>query len=92
MERQKLRQKEMTIEINSASIRKGLGRRERARHITSLRGAKEIKQFLMLLFLSNSRVANGTLLADIKVAVSLLIDDSGVSLRNVITSLAGGRN
>lgn len=66
-----------TDEINPALNKKGLSRDERVRHTTSLRGAKEIKQFLMLLFLSHLHIRNGTLLADIKVAVSLLIDDSG---------------
>lgn len=45
---------------------------ERARAIASLRRAKEIKQFLMSLFLSHLHVRNGALLVDIKVAVSLL--------------------
>lgn len=58
------------------------GPRERARAIASLRRVKEIKQFLMSLFLSRSRVRNGTLASNVKVAVSLLllrIDDRGVS-------------
>lgn len=59
-------------DIDSVLNKKGFGRHERARAIPSLRRAKEIKQFLMSLFLSRLRAQNGTLLADIKVAVSLL--------------------
>lgn len=62
---------------------------ERARRITSLRGAKEIKQFLMLPFLGHSLDRNGTLHANIKVAVSSLIVDS---VPKVITSFDGVRN
>lgn len=62
-------------EISSVSI-PSLARkdsaRERDRATASLRRAKEIKQFLMSLFLSRSRVLNGTLPGDIKVAISLL--------------------
>lgn len=59
-------------EIDSVLTEKGSPRYERASAISSLRRAKEIKQFLMSLFLSHLRIRNGTLLADIKVAVSLL--------------------
>lgn len=59
-------------EIDSVVNWKRFDCRKRARAIASLRRVKEIKQFLMSLFLSRLRVRNGTLLADIKVAVSLL--------------------
>ncbi|CAH2094837.1 unnamed protein product [Euphydryas editha] len=64
-----LRQKLPEWDAPRQSIPSSAERIERARAIASLRRVKEIKQFLMSLFLSRSRARNGTLPADIRVAI-----------------------